>query len=89
MAFVGLTTTLVGSAILSTAGPEQGWDRLSGVVYVAIAAFCFVTCSVTRTRHHRLAELMMLGTASRRPGSTPCCRASSGSRSACCALTPG
>ena len=63
MAFVGLTTTLVGSAILTTAGADQGWDRLSGVVYVIIAACCFATCSVTRTRHVRAAELMMLGTA--------------------------
>jgi signal transduction histidine kinase len=63
MAFVGLTTTLVGAAILSTAGPEQDWDRLSGVVYVVIAAFCFATCSLTRTRLTRASELMMLGTA--------------------------
>ncbi len=60
VAFVGVTTTIVGSVILSSAGPESSWDRLSGLVYIAIAAGRFATGSVTRTRYLRASELLLL-----------------------------
>jgi signal transduction histidine kinase len=63
MAFIGATTTLVGAAILATTGAEQSWDRLFGLVFIGIAAGCFATCSLTRTRYVRASELLLLATA--------------------------
>src|SRR5690606_4703619 len=63
MAFIGATTTLVGAAILATTGAEHDWDRLFGLVFIGIAAGCFATCSLTRTRYVRASELLMLATA--------------------------
>ena len=63
MAAIGVTTTLVGTSALMTVGLEDSWERLSGLVYIGIAAGCFATCSLTRTRFTRASELLMLVTA--------------------------
>ena len=62
-AFIGLTTLVVGSVLLSSASPESEWERLSGVVYVVISAGCFATWSLTRTRFLLTSEVLFLATA--------------------------
>ena len=58
--FVGATTAIVGSAILSSTGLDPSWDRLSGIVYISIAACCFASAAATRTRYVRTSELLLL-----------------------------
>ncbi|HEY8375709.1 MAG TPA: ATP-binding protein [Nannocystis sp.] len=63
MAFIALTTTVVGAVVLATTDPSDVWQWRSGVVYLMIAAGCFATCSLTRTRFVLASEIMMLLTA--------------------------